>query len=113
MITVYGIKNCDTVKKARAWLESEGIEYRFHDFRVDGLDKATLAGWIAEQGRYVVINRRGTTWRKLSDADKNVQSDADALLLAQPAMIKRPVFDLGDRRLVGFTDTERAALKSP
>ena len=115
MITIYGIKNCDTVKKARKWLDAEGIEHRFHDFRVDGLDKATLSGWMSELGRDVLINRRGTTWRKLSDAEKDVQSDADAiaLLLSQPAMIKRPVFDLGGRRLAGFTDTERAALKSP
>ena len=115
MITIYGIKNCDTVKKARKWLEAEGIEHVFHDFRADGLEKEMLAEWVGELGRDVLINRRGTTWRKLGDAEKDIQSDAEAvaLLLEHEAIIKRPVFDLGDRRLVGFGDEQRAALKSP
>ncbi len=111
-ITVYGIPNCDTVKKARAWLTGRGIEHRFHDFRKDGLEERMLESWVAELGRDVLINRRGTTWRKLPDEDKNVESDAGAvaLLLANPAMIKRPVIDLGDARLVGFTDEVREQL---
>lgn len=109
-ITLYGIPNCDTVKKARTWLTERGIEHRFHDFRKDGLEQEQLESWMAELGRDVLINRRGTTWRKLSEADKDVENDADAvaLLLANPAMIKRPVIDLGDVRLVGFTDEVRA-----
>ena len=113
MITVYGIPNCDTVKKARRWLADEGVDFRFHDFRKDGLELATLEGWVAELGRDVVINRRGTTWRKLPDVAKRVESDADAvaLLLANPAMIKRPVIDLGGRRLVGFAEDVRDQLQ--
>lgn len=112
MITVYGIPNCDTVKKARVWLADNGFDFTFHDFRKDGLDAATLGSWLSELGRDVVINRRGTTWRKLSDEEKQIESDADAvkLLLANPAMIKRPVIDTGDKRLVGFTDATRDAL---
>lgn len=113
-ITLYGIPNCDTVKKARAWLTAQGIDHRFHDFRKDGLEQETLDAWIGELGRDVLINRRGTTWRKLSDAEKDVTNDAQAaaLLLANPAMIKRPVIDLGDARLVGFTDETREQLQN-
>lgn len=114
MITVYGIPNCDTVKKARTWLADNGLDFSFHDFRKDGLAAETLESWIAELGRDVLINRRGTTWRKLTDAEKQVDSDADAvaLLLANPAMIKRPVIDLGARRLVGFTEDVRDQLQA-
>ena len=114
MLTVYGIKNCDTVKKARKWLDAEGIDHAYHDFRSDGLDRGILAGWVAELGRDTLINRRGTTWRKLSEAEQDIQSDADAvaLLLDHVAIIKRPVFDLGDRRIAGFKDDQKAALKS-
>ena len=114
MLTIYGIKNCDTVKKARKWLEVEGIDHTFHDFRTDGLDKDMLAGWVAELGRDTLINRRGTTWRKLSEAEQDIQSDDDAvaLLLDHVAIIKRPVFDLGDARLVGFKDEQKEALKA-
>jgi len=114
MITIYGIKNCDTMKKARTWLEAEGIAHRFHDFRADGLDRKTVAGWLKSVDRDVLINRRCTTWRKLPDDKKAVDSDVDAiaLMLENPALIKRPVFDLGGRFLVGFTDDVRAALKA-
>lgn len=113
MITFYGIKNCDTVKRARVWLEAEGIPYRFHDFRVDGLTRETLAGWVNELGVETLLNRRGTTWRKLADAAKENldETGAMALMLEQPAMIKRPVFDLGDRRLVGFGAGEMTELQ--
>lgn len=114
-VTLYGIPNCDTVKKARGWLTERGIEHRFHDFRKDGLEEERLESWVAELGRDVLLNRRGTTWRKLSDEDKKVDSDAAAvaLMLANPAMIKRPVIDLGDMRLVGFTDEVRGQLTGP
>ncbi len=103
-LTIYGIKNCDTMKKARAWLDGKGVVYAFHDYKSAGIDRATLAGWVAEHGWETVLNRAGTTFRALPDADK-AGLDADkaiALMLAQPAMIKRPVLDLGKQTLVGF-----------
>jgi arsenate reductase len=103
-ITIYGIKACDTMKKARAWLEAAGIEYAFHDYRVDGIDEARLRGWIAQVGWEVLLNRAGTTFRKLPEAERDGVDEARAirLMLAQPAMIKRPVLDLGARIVVGF-----------
>ncbi|HWU78875.1 MAG TPA: ArsC family reductase [Caulobacter sp.] len=103
-VTMYGIKNCDTIKKARAWLDEHAIPYAFHDYKNAGIDPASLARWIEIQGWETVLNRAGTTFRKLSDADKQDldSARATALMLAQPSMIKRPVLDLGDRRLVGF-----------
>ena len=97
MIDVYGIRNCDTVKKARDWLEANGIEHRFHDFKLEGLDAATAGRWMKALGRDTVLNRRGTTWRKLSPAQQAVTSDADAvtLVVAQPSLVKRPVIDTG------------------
>jgi len=104
MITVHGIKNCDTCRKALKWLEAEGIEARFHDFRVDGLDQAALQCWLAAVGWETLLNRRGTTWRKLPDSDtQNVDAtSAEALMLANPTLIKRPVFDLDGDYAVGF-----------
>ena len=112
MITIYGIKNCDTCRKARKWLEAQGLKHRFHDIRADGLDGAMLDGWITELGWEVLLNRRGTTWRKLDDAAKNGidEASATALMLEHPTLIKRPVFEAGDRRMVGFGDAEMAAL---
>jgi arsenate reductase len=101
---LYGIRNCDTIKKARAWLEARGVAYDFHDYKVARIDEDRLRAWAAELGWEKLLNRAGTTFRKLPDADKE-GLDADkavALMLAQPSMIKRPVLDLGDRRLVGF-----------
>jgi arsenate reductase len=101
---MYGIRNCDTIKKARAWLEARGIGYDFHDYKLAGIDEARLRGWVAELGWEKVLNRAGTTFRKLPEAEKE-GLDADkavALMLAQPSMIKRPVLELGGRRLVGF-----------
>jgi Spx/MgsR family transcriptional regulator len=108
MITLYGIKNCDTVKKARKWLDTHNVEYTFHDFRQDGLDKALLNKWVKELGWEILINRRGTTWRKL---DENIRerigkSSAIKIMLEQPAIIKRPVLDLGNKRHVGFKESE-------
>lgn len=102
--TLYGIPNCDTVKKARVWLDQRGVAYAFHDYKKAGIDRERLEAWVAEHGWETVLNRAGTTFRKLPDADR-AGLDADkavALMLAQPSMIKRPVLDLGDRKLVGF-----------
>jgi arsenate reductase (glutaredoxin) len=104
--TLYGIRNCDTVKKARTWLDAEGVAYEFHDYKLAGIDEARLRAWAAELGWERLLNRAGTTFRKLPDADKQ-GLDADkavALMLAQPSMIRRPVLDLGARRLVGFDE---------
>ena len=102
--TLYGIPNCDTVKKARMWLGERGVAYAFHDYKKAGIDRTSLERWCDEHGWEVVLNRAGTTFRKLPDADRaNLDADkAVALMLAQPSMIKRPVLDLGDRRIVGF-----------
>ena len=108
MIIMYGIRNCDTVKKARAWLDARGIAYDFHDYKIAGIDRPRLSAWAAELGWEKVLNRAGTTFRKLPDADKEGldESKAIALMLDQPSMIKRPVLDLGDRRLIGFREEE-------
>lgn len=104
MITLYGIPNCDTVKKARVWLDQHGVAYEFHDYKKAGIDAGRLGRWVDEHGWETVLNRAGTTFKKLPEADKaNLDRDkAIALMIAQPSMIKRPVLDLGDRRLVGF-----------
>jgi arsenate reductase (glutaredoxin) len=106
MITLYGIRNCDTVKKAGAWLDARGIGYAFHDYKVAGIDEARLRSWCGELGWERLLNRAGTTFRKLPDADKQDLDEEKAirLMLAQPSMIRRPVLDLGDRRLVGFSE---------
>lgn len=103
-VTIHGIRNCDTMKKARAWLDARGIAYRFHDYRVDGLDPALLAGWVQALGWEALLNRSGTTFRKLPDADKADLSPekAMALMLAAPAMIRRPVLDVDGVLTVGF-----------
>jgi len=102
--TLYGIKNCDTMKKARAWLDSHGVAYGFHDYKAEGIDRARLTRWVKEVGWETLLNRAGTTFRKLDEADKTdlTESRAIALMLAQPSMIKRPVLDVGGRVLVGF-----------
>lgn len=102
--TMYGIKNCDTIKKARTWLEGHGLAYEFHDYKASGIDRERLEKWVGEFGWETVLNRAGTTFKKLPDADKAGldANTAIALMLAQPSMIKRPVLDLGERRIVGF-----------
>lgn len=103
-ITIYGIKACDTMKKARAWLDGRGVAYAFHDYKALGIDRPRLERWIGQVGWEVLLNRSGTTFRALPDAAK-VGLDAEkaiGLMLAQPSMIKRPVLDLGERLLVGF-----------
>jgi Spx/MgsR family transcriptional regulator len=111
MTTLYGIPNCDTIRKAKRWLQDNQVEFQFHDFRKDGLDKVQLQAWVEELGWEVLLNKRGTTWRKVSDEQK-AEIDKDSaieLLLAEPAMIKRPVLDLGARRVVGFQADEYEA----
>ena len=112
MIAVYGLKNCDTCRKALRWLEAEGIECRFHDLRSDGLADGDLAKWIEALGWEALLNRRSATWRNIADADKTGldAAKAETLMLANPALIKRPVFDAGEFVLVGFDDAQRQAL---
>ena len=108
MITVYGIPNCDTVKRARAWLDAQQLDYRFHDFKKAGVPLPELQQWLGELGWEKLLNRTGTTWRKLDEADKAAVVDAAsaaALMQAQPSVIKRPVVRWRDGRLtVGFSD---------
>lgn len=103
-ITLYGIRNCDTVKKARAWLDERDIAYSFHDYKTVGIERECLAQWSAELGWENLLNRAGTTFRKLPESGKTAlnESKAIGLMLAQPSMIKRPVLDLGKTRLIGF-----------
>ena len=103
-ITIYGIKNCDTMKKARAWLDSHGVTYGFHDYKTEGIAKDKLKSWSDGLGWETLLNRAGTTFRKLPDGDREGlnENKALALMLAQPSMIKRPVLDLGGKLLVGF-----------
>jgi len=105
-IALYGIRNCDTVKKARAWLDARGIVFAFHDYKTDGIDAERLRAWANELGWDRLLNRAGTTFRKLPEADKSGldKDKAIALMRAQPSMIKRPLLDLGDRRLLGFDE---------
>ena len=105
-VAIYGIKNCDTMKKARAWLEKHGVDYSFHDYKTAGIERERLERWCKKVGWETLLNRNGTTFRKLPDQDKsNLDAKkALALMLAQPSMIKRPVVELGGGKLlVGFT----------
>ncbi len=112
MIVVYGLKTCGACRKALAWLRAEGLAHRFHDLRADGLDRGTVAAWLEELGHEALVNRRGTTWRGLPDDAKADLDDARAaaLILEHPALAKRPVFDTGGRRLVGFGDARKRQL---
>lgn len=110
-VTIYGIKACDTMKKARAWLDAHGVAYAFYDYKTQGIAPAKLAGWVEKAGWTTLINRSGTTFRNLPEAEK---ADLDAgkaiaLMLAQPSMIKRPVLEHGDGLLVGFRPDAYAA----
>lgn len=112
-VTIYGIKNCDTMKKARAWLEEHKIAHAFHDYKSAGIERGVLEGWIKKAGWEALLNRAGTTFRKLPEADKEALSEkkAVALMIAQPSMIKRPVLDIGGTLLVGFKPEQyKAAL---
>jgi arsenate reductase len=114
-VTIYGIRNCDTMKKARAFLDKKEVAYTFHDYKTQGIERAKLETWIKNAGWETVLNRAGTTFRKLPDKDKDgvTEKKAVALMLAQPSMIKRPVLELGGGKiLVGFKpDGYTAALK--
>ncbi|QPC94221.1 ArsC family reductase [Mesorhizobium sp. INR15] len=113
-ITMYGITTCDTIKKARVWLESRNVAYRFHDYRAEGLDAKRLDGWVGKVGWEVLLNKASTTFRELPDGDKQSLDvkKAKALMLANPTMVKRPVLEVGDRILVGFKpDVYQEAVK--
>ena len=103
-VTIHGIKACDTMKKARDWLDSHGVAYAFHDYKTAGVDRATLERWAGQVGWEVLLNRSGTTFRKLPEAEKAGLSEAKAidLMAAQPSMIKRPVLDVDGKLVVGF-----------
>ncbi len=106
MVTLYGIPNCDTMKKARNWLADQGIAYRFHDYKKDGLDQALLQGWVQELGWEALLNRRGMMWRKLDPAIKADLDERHAIeiMLETPSIIKRPLLDTGEARHLGFND---------
>ena len=105
MLTMYGIKNCDTVKKACAWLTLHNIEFQFHDLRKDGLSEALVQQWLEKLGFAALINKKGTTWRQLADKEKNITHNALALtlMLAKPTLIKRPIVTTNEHIYVGFT----------
>jgi arsenate reductase (glutaredoxin) len=112
-MTIYGIRNCDTMKKARAWLDAHGLAYEFHDYKVAGIDRATLDRWSKIVGWEVLLNRAGTTFRKLPESAKTRLDERKAisLLLDQPSMIKRPVLEYGGKLLVGFTPAEYSTIR--
>lgn len=109
---LYGIKNCDSVKKARKWLDDHHVEYTFHDFRADGLSKDLLQSWLDQIGAETVINTRSTTWKQLTENDQKLARGnmASAVVLANPTLIKRPVLSTGDHFVVGFKQEEYESL---
>jgi len=111
-VQLYGIRNCDTMKKARRFLEDKGVAYTFHDYKVEGIDRARLEGWAGKVGWETLLNRSGTTFRKLPEAEREGLTGKKAidLMLAQPSMIKRPVLEAGARLLVGFKPEQYATL---
>lgn len=114
MYTIYGIKNCDTMKKAFKWLTDAGIEYQFHDYKKDGVPSEQLDSWLSELGWESLINRRGTTWRKLDETVREgmTTESARAVILENPSIIKRPLLDTGSERVLGFkADDYEAKLK--
>lgn len=112
MTTMYGIKNCDTIKKARKWLEENGIEYQFHDYKKDGLAPELLKSWVAELGWEALLNKRGTTWRKLPDDVKDNIDEASAIevMLEKNSIIKRPLLDTGSSKTLGFKADDYAQI---
>lgn len=113
MVKIFGIKNCDTMKKAIKWLGDNDVDFEFHDYRKDGLNVDMVRGFVAEFGLDLVINKRGTTWRKLPDdvKDNLCEKDAITLLVENEAMIKRPIFNLGIKKIIGFSKKEQDILK--
>lgn len=114
MTTLYGIPNCDTIRKARKWLAQQKVDYVFHDFRKDGLDEEQLSQWIKKAGWETLLNKRGTTWRKLDDETKNNVDEKSAIkiMLENPAIIKRPVLEAGKNLEVGFNEDRYRELLS-
>ncbi|HIF50942.1 MAG TPA: ArsC family reductase [Thiotrichaceae bacterium] len=112
-VTLYGIKNCDTVKKARKWLDANSVPYIFHDFRVDGINKTLVNNFLKQIDIDILINKRGTTWRKLSDNEKEIKTKAQAvaLMVDNPTIIKRPVLDNKKEFFVGFSNEYYELLK--
>lgn len=112
MTTLYGIRNCDTMRKARRWLDAHGAHYAFHDVRSDGLERSTLQAWIAALGWEPLLNRRGTTWRKLPETVRATISReaAEDIMLTHPASIKRPVLEHGGRLYLGFSAASYQAI---
>ncbi len=112
MTTLYGIPNCDTVKKARKWLESQGVDYRFHDFRADGITAAQVKGWLKTLGAETLVNRRSTTWKQLSEAERDSIGAAAGvtLIVENPTLIKRPLLETGSTTQVGFKAADYEAL---
>lgn len=110
-MVLYGIKNCDTVKKARRWLDANDVAFDFHDFRADGLEQATIESWLQTVSWEVLLNKRGTTWRKLDDPRKDDINEAIAieLMLSNPTLIKRPVITVNNDCMVGFKEADYAA----
>ncbi len=106
MVTVYGIPNCDTMKKARKWLDGHGIEYEFHDYKKRGIDEDRLRAWVAELGWDALLNRRGMMWRKLPEKVRASMDEASAIRVMgeRPSIIRRPVLDTGETREVGFSE---------
>ncbi|WP_218048911.1 ArsC family reductase [Curvivirga aplysinae] len=111
-LIVYGLKNCDTCKKAKKWLDEQDKSYEFKDLRADGFSEDNLSRWLEMAGWEILLNKRGTTWRALSDEVKNSTdaSNVKALMLESPALMKRPIFDFGDRVVVGFTAKQQVEL---
>lgn len=108
MITLYGIKNCDTVKKARTWLDKHKVDYTFHDFRTDGLDAQQVKQWVSELGWEALVNKRSTTWKTLGESTKSILNDENVVdvILEAPTLIKRPLLDKDSTRIVGFKEPE-------
>ncbi len=112
MIRLYGIPNCDTMKKARAWLADHGVEYQFHDYKKEGIDEATLRGWADQVGWETLLNRRGMMWRRLPQETRDSMNGQKALevMLETPSIIKRPVLEMGGKIHVGFSPEQYEAL---
>lgn len=111
-VVIYGIKNCDTMRKARAWLDKAGVPYDFHDYKTAGIERPRLEGWAKKTGWETLLNRAGTTFRKLPEGDKEglTEAKAIALMMANPSMIKRPVLEAGGQLLVGFKPDQYEAM---
>jgi arsenate reductase len=115
MITLYGIPNCDTIKKARKWLQAHDVEYQFHNYKADGVPGKKLESWVKQVGWEMLLNRRGTTWRKLDDAAKEnvTEKSAIQLMLDNPSIIKRPILEIDNKITVGFSDSDYKQISWP